>query len=247
MLSGAIRLKTRAHAERAPQAGQAREHRMVRRGEDETASGGAKASLHALGIEIDFHPEALEHVGRTDASADRPIAVLGDRHAGRRRDQRRAGRDVERAGAVAAGPGGIEHVAAVEVERARPRPHRARAAGQFGGRLALELERDQEARDQRLGRLAVEDLAHHALGAGGVERAAGEHRVERVAQFAHAATCLRKFASSRLPSGVPIDSGWNWMPSIGNVRCRSPMTSPSAVRALTSRHDGIESAATSSE
>ena len=45
-----------AHAERAPQSGQASEHRMVRGGEDETASGGAKASLHALGVEIDLHP-----------------------------------------------------------------------------------------------------------------------------------------------------------------------------------------------
>jgi len=126
-------------------------------------------------------------------------------------------------------------------------PHRARATGKFGGRLALELEGHQETCDQRLGRLAVEDLAHHALGAGRVERAAGEHRVKRVAQFAHAATCLRKFASSRLPSGVPIDSGWNWIPSSGNVRCLSPITSPSAVRALTSNDDGTESASTSSE
>ena len=133
--------------------------------------------------------------------------MLRDRHAGRRRDQRGAGRDVEGAGAVAAGAGGIQYVAVVQVKGTRPLAHRTRSAGQLGGRFALYLECDQESGDQRLGGLAIENFAHHALGPGGVERAAGEHRGKRVAQFAHAATIRRKFASSCLPSGVPIDSG----------------------------------------
>src|ERR1700677_619088 len=49
------------------------------------------------------------------------------------------------AAAVPAGAGGIEHVAAVELERTRPPAHRARAAGQLGSRLALDFKRDQEA------------------------------------------------------------------------------------------------------
>ncbi len=34
------------------------------------------------------------------------------------------------------------------------------------------------------------------------------------------------------------DSGWNWMPSTGYSRWRTPMITPSSVRALTSRQDG---------
>ena len=174
--------------------------------------------MHALGVEIDLDSQALEHVGGADPSADRAIAMLRDRHAGRRRDQRGAGRDVERASGVAAGSGRIEHIAAVEVERARPRAHCPRSAGKLGGGLALELERYEKAGEQRFGGLTVEDFAHHTLGTGIVERAAGEHRGKCFSQLAHGPTIRKKFASNLLPSGVPIDSGWNWMPSTASVR-----------------------------
>ena len=38
----------------------------------------------------------------------------------------------------------------------------------------------------------------------------------------------RKFASRCGPSGVSTDSGWNWTPSMGRVRWRRPMTTPSS-------------------
>ena len=101
-----------ANPQRAAQGRQAREHRMIGRREDEAASGLrrgiARSPSDRNSILI---PELLEHVGGADSSADRAIAMLGDRHAGRRRNQRGAGRDVESAGAVAAGAGGIEHIA----------------------------------------------------------------------------------------------------------------------------------------
>ena len=57
----------------------------------------------------------------------------------------------------------------------------------------------------------------------------------------------RKFSSSRLPSAVRMLSGWNCTPWIGNSRCRRPMISPSAVRALTTRQSGTLSGRTTSE
>ena len=47
----------------------------------------------------------------------------------------------------------------------------------------------------------------------------------------------------RGPSGVRTLSGWNWTPSIGNAVCRTPITSPSAVRDVTSSSSGTVVAA----
>ena len=43
----------------------------------------------------------------------------------------------------------------------------------------------------------------------------------------------RKLASRAWPCSVAMLSGWNWTPWIGSVAWRSPMTTPSSVRALT--------------
>ena len=104
----------------------------------------------------------------TSAAPTRPLTArlpcLATAHAGRRRDQRRAGGDIERAGAVAAGAGGIEQRCRPSRSSARARARIARAAPvELRGRLALQSERDQKSRDQRVGRIAVEDLADHAL------------------------------------------------------------------------------------
>src|SRR5712692_3185415 len=204
-----------ADAERAPQDREPREHRMIRRGKDKAESRAFETSLEPRGIEIDLYPEALHYVGRTDPPAYRAIAMLGHRHTGRRRNQRRSGRNIERAGAISARPRGVGHVTVVEIERARPLAHRTRAARELGGRFALELERDQESRDQDVGYDVVENLGDNGFGFGGVERAAREHFVECLAQVDHAPTLARKLRSRVLPPGVPIDSGWNCTPSIG--------------------------------
>ncbi len=81
-------IEDRADRERPAQHREARQRRMVSRREDEAASRLSEAALEAGRIEIDLDAEALQHVGGADASADRAIAVLGDRHAGRRRDHR---------------------------------------------------------------------------------------------------------------------------------------------------------------
>ena len=44
-----------------------------------------------------------------------------------------------------------------------------------------------------------------------------------------------------------IDSGWNWTPSIGSVRWRTPMISSSGVRAVISSTSGIDASSITSE
>ncbi len=62
-----------------------------------------------LRLDLDLDAERGQHVGAARARRDRAVAVLGDRHAARRRDERRRGRDVEGAPAVAAGAAGVDH------------------------------------------------------------------------------------------------------------------------------------------
>ena len=147
---------------------------MVSRRKDEAAARLSEAAFEAGRIEIDLHAEALQHVGGADASADRTIAMLGDRHAGRRGDHRGRGRDVEGADTVAAGARGIEHVAVVQVERPSAFAHRARTAGKFGGGLALHFERDQKTGHQCVRHDVIEDFANNAFGLRRVERSSPE-------------------------------------------------------------------------
>ena len=123
------------------------ERGMIRLREDVAASRGVEASLQPVGIAIDLHAHRFEHVCRAYRAADRAIAVLGDRHARRRRDQRGAGRNVEGAGAVAAGAAGIEHVAIAKIQRTRACEHRAHRACKLVGLGALDFQRDEERAD----------------------------------------------------------------------------------------------------
>ena len=57
----------------------------------------------------------------------------------------------------------------------------------------------------------------------------------------------RKLASRSWPPVVRMDSGWNCTPSTGSSRWRKPMTVPSAVSAVTTRHSGRVSRSTTRE
>ena len=117
--------------------------------------------------------------------------------------------------------------------------HRLGAAGDLVGRLALQPQRDEEAADLGRRRVAAHDLAHHLAAARPAELLAVEQVGERLLDQRRS----RKFCPSRGPSGVSTDSGWNWTPSIGSSRWRTPITSPSGVRAVTSSSSGTVSAA----
>ena len=80
--------------------------------------------------------------------ANGPVAVLGDVRARARHHQRGDGGDIERAGAVAAGAAGVDHVCA-GVDHDHALAHGAGEAGQFGRGLAFHLQRDQETRRSR--------------------------------------------------------------------------------------------------
>ena len=90
----------------------------------------------AAGVEVDPRAERLEHVGGARQPGRRAVAVLGDGAAGAGGDQRRGGRDVERA-PPAARAGGVEQVLAADRDACGERPHRPRQPGQLVDGLAL--------------------------------------------------------------------------------------------------------------
>ena len=49
------------------------------------------------------------------------------------------------------------------------------------------------------------------------------------------------------PSGVRMDSGWNWMPSMAYSLWRTPMIVPSSSSAVTARQSGRDSRSMMSE
>ena len=116
--------------------------------------------------------------------------------------------------------------------------HRLGTAGDLVRALTFEPQSDQEAADLRLGRLPAHDLIHHLASLLARERPAFEELRESGPDHRE-----RKFSASSCPSGVSTLSGWNWTPSIGSSRWRTPMTSPSGVRAVTSSSAGTLSAA----
>ena len=63
-----------------------------------------------FGRKVDLDAERGERVGGAGARGQRAVAVLGDRHAAAGDDEGGAGRDVERARAVAAGADDVDGI-----------------------------------------------------------------------------------------------------------------------------------------
>ena len=153
------------------------------------------ASISGPGIGRD--PQRREDVRAARVARGRTVSVLDDRHAARRRDDRRGRRDVHRARTVAAGPARVEQ--AVRSDPAlpsdHPAPHGPDGPFQLVGRLAADPHGGQERRRDRLGDLAVQQGPDGAFGLVGRERRAARDRLE---------TCERQ-DPSRQPDRVPFD------------------------------------------
>ena len=130
--------------------------------------------------------------------------MLRDAGTGRCGDDRRRGRDVDRARTVAACAGRVDEVVPLWPDGKDVGSHRLGAAGDLVGGLAVEPHGDQEAPDLRLRRFAAHDLIHHLARLRTREVAAFEQLGEGSAN--HGA---RKFSASSRPSGVRTLSGWN--------------------------------------
>ena len=133
---------------------------MVRLREEEAEAELVDRLLDPLRRQLEPEAERLEHVRRAGLRRRRAVAVLRDRRTRRRRHERGRGRDVVRVRAVAARADDVDDVGALRRDAENVLAHRLGAPGDLVGRLALRAQRDEEAGDLRLRRLAAHDLAH---------------------------------------------------------------------------------------
>jgi hypothetical protein len=123
-----------ARAKLGPDGGHMAHGGVMRRGKHEAEPAFGNAAGDRLGRGFDIHAKFSQHISRTRARGDRPVAVLGHRHPGAGHHKSRTGRDVEGALAVAASAASVDGA----LRRAHGQhlgPHRTGSAGDLVHRL----------------------------------------------------------------------------------------------------------------
>ena len=161
-------------------------HRAVMaRRQHEADVGLPQRLFHEAHIGLDIDAEGRQDIGCAGLGGCGPVAVLGDRHAGGSRDNCRACRDIQGAGAIAPGAAGVQ----------RPRrgldamhlgPHGAHRAHDLRHGLAAHAQRHQESADLGRGRIARHQDVESLLGLGLVEGAPAGGNSDQGLQIVHA-------------------------------------------------------------
>ena len=235
----------RADAELPPyRAGMAHGRMMIRREQEADAHFG-DAAPNLLGFQTQPGAGGFQHICAAAAAGHGAVAVLRHLGAGGSGHEGGRGGDVEPLGrASAASAAGIHQLRRVDSHLRGDRTHGLCRAGDLDAGFALGLQRRQHRGDLRRGEFAGHDAAEHAL-CFGLREVAPRGNSRESGGYVHAASQLasRKLASSRLPTGVLMDSGWNCTPCTGCSRClmamiSSGVPSSNAVHAVTSRQSG---------
>ena len=195
-------VEDRARPELAPHRRGVPHRRMVRRREHEPEAERVDRLRDPLGRLLEPEAERLEHVRGSGHGADRAIAVLRDRCARRRGDDRGRRRDVERARAVAARADDVDDVVARRMHLEHVRAHRLGAPRDLVRRLTLRPQRHQEAADLSGSRLPGHDLAHHLARLAAREVASVEKRLDR--RLDHRARVCLSASTSRSRSASSL-------------------------------------------
>ena len=236
-------IEHRAHPERGADRRERLHRRMKIGSEEKREPGRLEALRRALLIERQREAEPLDQIGAAAAARDGTIAVLHHRQAACRREERGTGRQIQAAGRIAARADDIDGIGGRGKRRlARERAHGAGKSANLGGRHSL----GAQCREQRTGHgggeighrqhLEQRSRLHFA------EIAALQQLLEGLTGSLHRGAVgqvFRKLPIKTGPSGVSTLSGWNCTPSIGSDLWRTPMISPSAVRAVTSSTSGM--------
>ena len=174
-------VKNRPDPELTPRRARVPHRRMERGREAKSHARLHDTAAHPLWPEHDVNAERLKHVGASTAAGRGPVAMLCDSQARARGHERRGGRDVEGAGAVAAGTAGIDRLDR-ERQRCGMRPHRIDKAGHLLHGLSLRTEGDHNTRDLHGSCLTGHDLVHHFARLGPIQGLATEQVLDRFAE-----------------------------------------------------------------
>jgi hypothetical protein len=134
--------------------------------------------------------------------------VLDHARAGRRREETRAGREIEAARAVTASTDGVNgRRAGRDPGLQRKLAHRGRKSADLIGGFALQTQASQERAGHRGRHVALRQLVHQGMCLLFRQRVAVEQRVELGAEFGTHVLSFRKLAINFGPSGVSTLSG----------------------------------------
>jgi len=171
-------VERRRHAKIAAHRAGVPQRRVVQRREEK---GDAELGEQRLGggrRQVDHHAEGLEHVGRAAGGRRRPVAVLDHPGAGRRRDDRRHRRHVDRVRAVGAAADQVRDRTG-NADRGRVREHARGQAGHLLRGLPLGPQPHAEPGDLGRGCRPVHDLVHRPGRLAGAERLAADQRADK--------------------------------------------------------------------
>ena len=254
-------IEHRAHAERRAHRRDGLHRRVIVRREQEREVRGREAGAGGLLVQRNLQPEHFEHVGRAGAARHRAVAVLHDRQPARRGEHRRARRNVHAARGIAARADDVDGTSIRRnVGPARQRAHGAREAAQLVRHHAFAAQRREHgARHVRRACPRFVSCAEQLLRLRLREVAALEQLFEQLTQKRHARLRgplrrgvrrrrMRKFAMSvgtirrQHALGMELHAFDH-----ERLRWRTPMISPSGVRAVTSSTGGNVSGCAISE
>src|SRR3990170_2911662 len=227
----------RAHADLLPRPCGMAHRGMELRGEHEAEARLPQDPLDLGRLEVHAHAERLEEIRTPARARPRAVPVLRDDDARPGDGEHRDRGDVERVEGRASRAAQVHHAPVRGAsDRRAALAHRDGHPRDLLRGLSLHPQADEQRPDLSGRRMAVHDLRHRVVRALERQGSARDDVGEDLAD--HRRTPFRKFFRIAGPSGVRIDSGWNWRPSIGYVRWRTAMISPSSAVALTSSAEG---------
>jgi hypothetical protein len=119
---------------------------VMARGHEEAGAGFPERAFDQRHVSVDVDPEGRQNVGRAAFGGQRPVAVLGHRHAAPCDHELAGGGDVIGADGVAAGAAGVDR-AFGRLDGRHLGAHAARRAGDLVDRFAAHPERHEKAAD----------------------------------------------------------------------------------------------------
>ncbi len=164
-----------------------------------------------LGGQCDFCPERFEHVGAARSRRHAASPVFGDTRTGGRGHEHRGGRDVERAGRVAAGAAQVDQVGAIrQLHLRRKLAHDLRRGRDLADRFLLNPQTHRQRRDLYRRQLAAHQAPpqrQHFVLKDFTMLDASNQRFGRCYRHTLVSAICKKFFSIACPCSVAIDSG----------------------------------------
>ena len=191
--------------------------------------------------EADLSAQTLEHIGAAAFAADAAPAMFADPRASSSSHKHGAGGYIEGVGTIATGADNVDQMGSIShLYLGGKLAHDLRGSRDFANRFFLYPKARQYGRSHERRHFRVHDHAHQVqhLVMKNFTVLDGALQCFVGSEAGHGCGVFKKLFNKAWPCSVRMDSGWNCTPSMGRLRWRTPMISPSSVQAVTSNSVG---------